>query len=542
MKSILLFVAICFCCVPKNPAKENQKTIKLCSSYEESFVNLNDLQSDLSDSNDFDIANYDFDSQTLSFECFNPDSYYKRISILDYQNRFLNENEKEIDSDFLVGFSAVENKILSYNPNENIVRQVNGGEGIYGEDDRTRILTPSVFPFLPTSFIEIKHDNNISFVGSGYVAGPNLVVTNAHIAYGIVSSLGNEPRFPEEISIYPGLNGSNELPDYSLKCNAKVVHFPKKYYEFNENIRSQNDWAIIEVDRNIGFLTGWYGSSCNWFEYDHEVYSYGYPADKSCQMWQTVGRTLGIVNNDAYLATTMDIVGGQSGSPVLATFDDNNDYVVGLATGSTFLSTETLYTNVTRYRDFAFHFLRSFFNNRNVYTELASIVPTDYNYPDSYPTSASISENYITHNLNNGFSFKTRRYRTGYIHNELIVMSPIRKNIYDAFIEYFFDCDIYKIEIELSYWRDPEIELLNKSNGVAKLQVLYGNTWVDKLDLLSDETNLPIDRTIPEMYSIELTNPISKFRLYAHCNQSFNIDYNRGRICIGNINLYSYEF
>lgn len=136
--------------------------------------------------------------------------------------------------------------------------------------------------------------------------------------------------------------------------------------------------------------------------------------------------------------------------------------------------------------------------------------------------------------------------RTGYIHNEYVVMSPIRRNIHEAFIEYSFSEPISKIDIQLSFWRGSSMEWLTKDNGSAELSARRSigglEVWTQSLDLLSDETALPTDRAYPNTYSVSFGIPVYGFRLSAETHEDYYNDSNRGRICIGDIDVYEYVF
>ena len=167
------------------------------------------------------------------------------------------------------------------------------------------------------------------------------------------------------------------------------------------------------------------------------------------------------------------------------------------------------------------------------------IEPTDYDFADAYPTDTSTQTNYINHYVD-GLSFSTRRYRTGYIHDEYIVMSCIRNNINSAWIEYVFVDPIIRLDVELSYWRSVSYEHLSSSNGNATLDAKINGAWSMQLDLLSSSTNLPTDRNYPTWYTIEFEQPIYEIRF--NCNTTYvsNNENNRGRICIGNLAIWNY--
>ena len=167
------------------------------------------------------------------------------------------------------------------------------------------------------------------------------------------------------------------------------------------------------------------------------------------------------------------------------------------------------------------------------------IVPTDYGYSDAYPTDSYTSETFVNHTTVLGYSFETRRYRTGYIHNECVVLSSKKVGINNAFIEYKFNEGIDRIDIQLSYWREISNEELTSSNGSAKLEVRTRGKFDRKINLLSSTTSLSDDRNYKSSFTICFEKPIYQMRISA---KTFGINtntWNKGRICIGNLKVYT---
>ena len=178
-------------------------------------------------------------------------------------------------------------------------------------------------------------------------------------------------------------------------------------------------------------------------------------------------------------------------------------------------------------------FTTSSFKNAHV------ITPVDYGFADAYPTDSSTMNNYTSHTVN-GFTFNTKRYRTGYIHNEYIVLSPIRQNINEAFIEYKFNSPVLRIDVQLAHWRSYSNEHLSNSNGTFSLELLTSNGWVATYNLLSSEYNLPTDRNNPNWYTFEFEQPVYEFRFHATSSYVTTAETNRGRVCIGDLAIWTH--
>jgi len=175
------------------------------------------------------------------------------------------------------------------------------------------------------------------------------------------------------------------------------------------------------------------------------------------------------------------------------------------------------------------------------YKNLPHISPKEYGFADAYPTDSNTKENFISHSIN-GLEFETRRYRVGYIHNEDIVMSPIKKGINEAFIEYRFGTALNRMDVELSHRREEANEWLTKSNGTTVIEQFILNKRVTVFDLLSDETNLSRNRKSKKMYKIEFSQPAYRIRFYSKYNGTNTTESNKGRICIGNMAFYKSEY
>lgn len=492
------------------------------------------------------MVNYDLNSGVTSFEYFDPNSYSMKgnaniksfaaeietartLSLNDSQSNSILTSEAYVPDDVESNYSISPNTII-------------------GPDDRIQVSNPKNWPYRATCKLYIEYDNvynqvtgryvTLVYVGTGFMEGPNLLVTAGHCAYGDVTNDGNyqdnvsNPRFPNRIRVYAGADGSSDITSsYSYYATVSKINIQKEYYE---NPIFDYDWAACQLNWNLGNVTEYYGKISNWYVQGADVYSYGYPGEKGNIMWEEHGKT--VSQTDLRFDYDFDVTGGQSGSPVFMTADDGSTYVCNILTAGGLNS-----NGGTKINSFIFHYLNSFVTNRNYEHSVGSISPDEYGFEDAYPTDLETRTKYEDHYTSKNFHFQTVRYRTGYIHNEYIVMSCMRANITEAFIEYKFDIPISKLTVQLSHWRERAAEWLDKNTGIAELQYWDNDKWNQKLDLLSDETALPRDRTNPKTYTITFNEPVTRIRFYEKSNtQHFN-DYNRGRICIGDITLYSKE-
>ncbi len=518
----------------------------------------------------YNIVSKNLNTGVLNFIDFDETSYYYRQYAFDTAETKSNLRKSEKTNNVqesniqIISNNKGESFLYTegYTPNyESSNYAVKSGARIIGDEDRKHVTDTTEWPYRATGYILTRYDvlNNETgkidsryYTGTAFLEGPDLIVTAGHCAYGDVTTSYkdandvihteyedhlNNPRFPDQIIFYPAQNGASFRPYGGIKVER--VYLEKNYYT-----DTLKDWACCKLESPIGNEIGWYGKVANFYQKDYPFYSFGYPGSKDGKMYTADAKFTDFENDNGwYYRTNLDSEGGQSGSPYRVNIN-GGEFMCGIHT----YNVGNSYSGGTRIDEFMFAFLNSFVANHNVIYEVASIKPSDYGFADAYPTDDSTKDNFKTHTLSTGFTFRTRRYRTGYIQSEYIVMSCIKTNITEAFIEYEFDVPVYRIDVDLAHWREYSHEWLDKDKGIAELQVwherswwnpLVSSRWVQKFDLLSDETALPRDRTQPTTYSIEFDSPVTGFRFYSKINNPDISDSNRGRICIGNMNIYT---
>lgn len=541
---ISLIVALCPSKFIDNDRAITQKSIT--STYESGFYNgKTPVRPELIATNNAELASteynmvgYDCRTGSTNFEYFNKDSYKKKDSIAEdgpnntktLKNSCVEDDEEIVNAgeNLTHGINFFDSVSCSINPNEeNKFKHVNNSkEGAYFQ-------VGGIAAFFGEKVFE----------GTAFLEGPNLLVTAGHVVYRDPNDPnGNNPRFADLIYFFPGLDGdADEKYEYIEKVGR--VNIEKDYY-LNPKNDFQHDWAALELETNeAGYRSGWNGKISNWFAKSAPVSSCDYPNSKNGQMWETHGELTDL--NARVYKTNLYCEEGQSGSPINMVNSDGYSYVCGILTHIETKNGVLVSSNGLMFDDFIFAYLNSFVTKHNVLYKAGTIEPSDYGYADAYPTNTA--DNFMQHDAN-GLLFQTRRYRAGYIQNEYVVMSPIRQEYREAFIEYKFEFPVYKIAVDLTYWRSISHEWLSKENGVAELQVWHDkfwwnpldtSHWVCKFDLLKESTALPTDRTKPKTYNISFILPVTGFRFYCRYNGTMTSkDNNRGRICIGNMSVY----
>ncbi len=413
-------------------------------------------------------------------------------------------------------------------------------------DERTDVTDTTIWPYRATGYVRARFDvinNNTGLTsyrytgGTGFLEGPDLMVTAGHVIFNDQTSsyydennilheefddyLDN-PKLADEIIFYPAKN-ENYLPYGSVL--AERVYIEKRLY-----LGQGGDWGCCKLSSPIGYTTGWYGKMSNFYIEDYDFDTYGYPGDFNGKMCKAPAHLKDYENDTGVYRTDLFTSGGHSGGPYQAVIDDEG-YVIGIHT----YGVGNLYSGGPMINSFMFAFMNSFVAASHT---KKTIIPTDYGFSDSYMTGIYYQQNYVN-SYASGFTFMTRRFRTGYIHNEYIVMSPIKTGITRAYLEYRFTIPVNRIDVELAYWRSPSLELLTPSTGLAELQLpASSDIWIEEVDLLSD-ISMPTDRTHPTLFTFIFDEPVFRFRFYSEIFSPMTSDSNRGRICIGDMTIWS---
>lgn len=161
------------------------------------------------------------------------------------------------------------------------------------------------------------------------------------------------------------------------------------------------------------------------------------------------------------------------------------------------------------------------------------IKPADYGFPQSYG-EATEEITKIVELPETKENITTIRQRCGYIEKECINISTKRYEPGIAFLEYTFDKDVERIDVELSWWGSKEwVQPTNSTYTIDYL--LPSGEYETAVDLWTEK--IRSDRTKPTTISAEFPKNIKTFRIYGQASIPEN-DRNKGRLSIFNMNVY----
>lgn len=168
---------------------------------------------------------------------------------------------------------------------------------IIGEDEMYEVpdYLMTFLPYSTIGVVSVYYEDGSVGKGTGFLIGPNDVVTAAHvIAQDDVSFFTF--RFPNDIT-------------KTYTCN--VMSIPQEYYDTQA---SEYDWAVFEIDEEVGYTRGYCGWSTD-ISVGNTVRVIGYPDDRPNGLWQA-GKQVKQLNTHL-MSYDVDTQAGQSGSPVI---------------------------------------------------------------------------------------------------------------------------------------------------------------------------------------------------------------------------------
>jgi V8-like Glu-specific endopeptidase len=343
------------------------------------------------------FVNYNMETKEKTFERFDPSNYQQRtktastnstssstITVSDEATAQTNS----MDFNYEIQTIDEENEIYyteGFTPSQSTDIYTQPGDEtqiIIGEDDRTRVTDTKNGKYLMTGFVRSTYKNvynNVTgkfdtrrFRGTAFMEGPNLVVTAGHCVYADVTTTDSDgdttyedktdnPRFPDSIEFYFGAYDSSDIAqgeNYQYYAKALVVNIEYAYFlspSFDQ------DWAAVELDRDIGYSTGWNGKISNWYEEGAEITTFGYPDDKAgYSMWESSGI---LTAKEQYVYhSDIDTWPGQSGSAINMVSSSGSPYVCGIITyqHTNIDNSDLNYNGGTIINSLIFHYLNSF--------------------------------------------------------------------------------------------------------------------------------------------------------------------------------------
>jgi len=198
--------------------------------------------------------------------------------------------------------------VLEFPENQGLLTSELFPESVIPPDDRVRITPTTSYPWSSIVKLFIIAGDGTQFIGTGFIIDGSHILTAGHCVY-----MHDHGGWALSIEVVPAFDGGYD-PFYHAWTTSMTVN--GWWYDYGWYT---NDFAILTLDRNVGFFTGWMG--LEYAEPSASIYTdilntAGYPGDLDggwCMYWDSdLGAGADLYNHWYY----MDTYGGQSGSPV----------------------------------------------------------------------------------------------------------------------------------------------------------------------------------------------------------------------------------
>lgn len=200
-----------------------------------------------------------------------------------------------------------------------------------GVDSRVQITNTRDIPWRWICSLYIVDQDNMPWVGTGWLVGPRTVITAGHCVY--IHKPKGTTGWARSIDVIPGRNGTVEpQPFGSARASS-----PGQLHTIDNWVTRQDrnyDYGaiILPRDQPFGMQNGYFGfASLADAELNGKTGNIaGYPLDKGYTTLWFDARGLGQLDRDV-IYYTIDTNGGQSGAPVWI-IKDGQTYAVGIHT------------------------------------------------------------------------------------------------------------------------------------------------------------------------------------------------------------------
>lgn len=192
------------------------------------------------------------------------------------------------------------------------------------DDDRTDVDDVTISPYCKIVFVRSFFYYQGRFIASvrstGFILGPDLIVTAGHALFGYFKVAENQYEYLQarECFVFLEINGTE--PTDSEVIRSVDIYIPNEYLNTANMNRSNYDWGYIIVEEPVGYTQGWFGFGT--IAQPHTVTVAGYPDTKPIQagvnytMYKGTGQAEPNPYNNMLVKHTVDTTVGQSGSPI----------------------------------------------------------------------------------------------------------------------------------------------------------------------------------------------------------------------------------
>lgn len=194
-----------------------------------------------------------------------------------------------------------------------------------------------------TVYIQVTAPNGSSYRGTGFMIGPSAVATAAHVVYN--TQYGGD-YYAESGTVFPA-RADGSTPYGSSAITGIIV-----YDAWTDDNDVEYDWAIIELNSNIGDSVGWLGLRYQGSSYnDTSISINGYPSTVNGNTTRIMYRSDGTISSSytrLLRSTDTNLIGGMSGGPVYIYSSSSGYTAIAIATSGVTTSSGSKYNRFVR--------------------------------------------------------------------------------------------------------------------------------------------------------------------------------------------------
>ncbi len=179
---------------------------------------------------------------------------------------------------------------------------------LIGKDNRTKVEDTEEFPYSAICYIEIDWPDGSTSLGTAWMIYSDIAITAGHCVYS-----SKHGGWAENIKLWPGKDGYGFWNNPYGTTETTSLHTASQWTASEDE---EYDWAVLELEDNIGDKTGWFGFG--WTSADltgTEVTISGYPGEHQYYQYKMTDEITRCTANKLYY-NVLDTTGGQSGSPI----------------------------------------------------------------------------------------------------------------------------------------------------------------------------------------------------------------------------------